>query len=370
MKISKVSVVSIFTLIAVLSVGPIIAQHAEMSPSGDVYMAGATVQVLNDVEGDAVVAGGSVTIENSVSEDVLAAGGSVRITANIGDDVRASGGWVTIKGDIGDDLAATAFSLSLESGSTVGGNAWLSGYTVTVAGNVNQALRVKGEEVVLSGTYGGDVEVHANSIGLTSSAVIKGDLTYSAPGEAAVSDGAVIEGDVIRQESKLSDPETWLEAAVGSLKFYLSLAICAIVLFLVYPNWFGKVIERLGEAPFKSLGLGFVVLVVTPVLAILLLFSVLGVPLGLIALTVFLATLVAGILVGMVWVGDAGFRLLGQLPDKSKWSRVGSIFAAAAVLMLVGFIPYVGGWVFFIVLLLGIGAMKRYFYGLYIDQAD
>ena len=178
---------------------------------------------------------------------------------------------------------------------------------------------------------------------------------------------AVIEGEVIWQEVKLTEPETWAEAALGSLKFYLSLALCAIVLFLVYPNWFGKVIEALSAAPLPSQGLGFVVLVVTPVLAILLFFTVLGVPLGLIALTVFLATLVAGILVGIVWVGDAGFRLLGQSPDKSKWARVWSIFAAAAVLMLIGFIPY-GGWVFFIVLLLGVGVMKRYFYQLYVDQ--
>lgn len=367
MQPGKVSTLVVLTLIAVFAVGPLIAQQAESTAGEDVYESGTTVRVSDSVAGDVIVAAGSVTIDSFVSEDVVATGGLVSITGNVGDDLRTSGAVVNINGDIGGDLAAAALFLTLESGSTVNGDAWLIGRTVTVAGNVNQTLSVNGEKVVLSGTYGGDVEVHANSIGLAPSAVIKGDLTYSAPGEAVIEDGAVIEGEVIREETDLSDPETWAAEALGSLKFYFGLALCAIVLLLVYPNWFEKVIERSSEAPFKSVGLGFVVLVVTPALAILLLISGLGAALGLITLGVALATVVAGILVGIVCVGDAGFRALGQSPDQSKWVRVGSIVAAAAVLMLIGFVPY-GGWVFFIVLLLGIGAMKRYFYRQYADQ--
>lgn len=366
MKTSKVGVVVFLILLAVLSMGSLIAQRSEAVVSEDVYKAGGSVVLQNDVDGDVVVAGGKITIDHSVSEDVMAAGGTVTITAEVGDDIRAAGGFVTVSGNVGDDLIAAAYSVSLDSDSTVGGNARLSGRTVTVAGNVNQALSVEGGEVILSGSYGGDVEVHADSIELEPSAVIKGNLTYSTPGEATLADGAVIEGEIIRQEFSLSDPETWGEEVAGSLKFYLSLALCTIVIFLIYPRGSVQVAERLDEAPFKSLGLGFVVLVVVPIAAIVLLFTGLGVPLGLITLLVYLATLVASLLFALIWIGDAGFRLLGQKPDKSRWTRVWSILAAAVVLMLVDFIPTVGGWVFFAVMLLGIGAMKRYFYGLYV----
>ncbi len=374
MSTSRLSFCIVLVFSILLSTGYLFAQLGDPGEkqlernTQDVYRAGGTVLLSDGVDGDVVVAGGKVTIEHSVSEDVIAAGGFVTITADVNDDVRTAGGLVTISGDVGDDVVAAAYSISLDSGSTVGGDAWLSGGTVTVAGNVNQGLNVNGEQVTLSGTYGGDVEVRADSFEIEPGAVIRGNLTYWAANEAVISDGAVVEGEVTRQEFRLEDPETWGEAFLDSLKFYLSLAICAVLIFMVYPHGLVKVVERLNESPFQSLGIGLVVLVMAPLTAILLLFTVIGIPLGLIALTVYLATLVAGLLMGLIWIGDAGFHLLGQEPDKTKWTRTGSIFAAAAVLMLIGFIPYVGGWIFFAVLLLGIGSMTQYFYRLYTTQ--
>ena len=131
-----------------------------------------------------------------------------------------------------------------------------------------------------------------------------------------------------------------------------------------------KVLRQLDESPFKSLGLGLLVLSATPILAIILLVTVLGIPLGLIALTLYIVALIVGLLIGIAWIGDAWICLLGQLPDQSKGIRALSIVSGAAVLLIIDFIPYVGGWVFFLVMLMGIGAAELYLFRLYVGRAN
>ncbi len=376
MRTPKVSIRKVFMLLAVLATGPLFAQDSgpTVTISGrvteDVYMAGATVQVLGEVEGDVVVAGGSVSIVNTVSGDVLAAGGSISITGNVNDDIRAAGGSVAIAGNVGDDAVVAGGSVTLDSGSTVGGRAWFAGETVTVAGNVNRELRATGKKVILAGTIGGDVEIYAESVVIEPSAVIKGKFTYSAPNEADVREGAVIEGAVDWHESDFGDFEDRGPGFAGTLVFFLSLAASAIVLFLIYSPLPATAVRKLDNAPFKSFGLGLAVLFATPFVVLMLFVSVLGTPLGFIVLAMYAVVLIVGLLTGIIWLGDAGFRRLGKKPDESKWIRAWSIVAAAALLLIVGLIPFIGGLAFLIVLLLGIGALTLNFYQLLAGQGN
>jgi cytoskeletal protein CcmA (bactofilin family) len=373
----KLGIYMVLALLPVLFTGILFAQHGgvTVTKSGqvaeDVYMVGATVQVMADVGGDVVVAGGNVTIVNSVSGDVLAAGGTVSITANVSDDIRAAGGSIAVTGDVGDDAVIAGGSVTLGPGNTVGGRAWVAGGIVTVAGNVGGELRAAGGEIVVSGTIGGDVEFYAESIEIQPSAVIKGNLTYSAPKEAVIHEGARIEGAVNWHELDIRRDfadRGWSFA--GTLVFFLSLAVSAIVLFLINPHFTTSAVQQLQSTPFKSLVVGLLVLFVTPFVVLMLLVSILGIPLGLSVLALYFVALLVGFLISMIWIGDFGFRRLGKTPDQSKWTRAGSILVAAAVLLAVDFIPFLGGLVLFLVLLLGVGATKLFLYHVYISRVD
>ncbi len=359
----------ILVLLTLLSAGPVLGQQAGGAVTtgdqiaADRYIAGGSVQVSEEVEGDAVVAGGVINVSNSVSGDVLAAGGIVTVSADTGDDVRAAGGSVTIVGNVGNDVTAAGGLVNIDAGSTVGGNAWLAGRMVNVAGTVNRDLSASGGQVIVTGTIGGNVDVRADSIEIEPGAVIKGTLTYTAPQEAVLHDGAIVEGAVNRREFDPGDIETWGEAFSGTLKFYLSLALSAMVLFLVCPRSSARLLQPLKDAPFKSLGFGILVFFASPLIALALLISVLGIPLGLIVLMGYIVALVGGLLIAMIWTGGLVFRLLGQKPEASKWMRALSIIAAAAVLLIIDLIPVVGGLAFFALILLGFGALTLHGYG-------
>jgi cytoskeletal protein CcmA (bactofilin family) len=363
MKTPKFGIYVTFIGAAALSAGALLAQQSgfAVSPGDQVaedqYIAGGFVKVLEKIEGDAVLAGGVVNVSSSVSGDVLAAGGFVIITADTGDDVRSAGGSVAIVGNVGNDLVAAGGLVTIDAKSTVGGRAWLSGNVVNVDGNVKRDLSVNGGRVTLTGAIGGDVEIYADSIEIEPGAVISGSVTYSSPQEAVVHEGAVIEGAVNRKQFDPGDIETWSSGISGSIKFYLSLALSAIVLFLVCPRTSVRAVRPLQDSALKSLGIGILVSFATPLIALALLISGVGVPLGLIALALFLLALVGGLLVAIIWIGDVIFRLLGQNPDTSKWMRLLSIVSAAVALLIIDLIPYVGGLVYFAVLLLGFGAV-------------
>ncbi len=370
MSISKANIRGIPILLALLLTGSLSAQHNALAADGepiqkDIYIADSTVQLIADVLGDAVIAGGSISVANAVAEDVLVAGGTINITANVGDDIRAAGGSIAITGDVGDDVLAAGGTVVLDSASTVGGRAWLAGGTLTVAGNITHGLKAAGETIILAGTIGGDVELQAGSIEIKPSAVIKGNLNYAAPGKADIDDAATITGEVNYEEIAFEDFDADGPGLIGKLVFYLSLAASAFAVFLLFPLRSVTVVKQLQSSPLKTLGMGLLVLFSTPFIALMLLVSVIGVPIGFVVLALYVAVLIIGLLTGLIWVGDRVFRQIGKEPDESKHVRAWSIGAAALVLLVVSWIPFIGAWVFFIVLLLGIGATAEYFYHLY-----
>ena len=364
----KKSIRAAFILVTVISAKPLFSQESE-KVSEDIYLVDSTVQVLTRVPGDAVVAGGNVSVTSSVTGDVLAAGGTVNITADVGDDIRAAGGSLAVSGDVGDDVVAAGGTVVLDSSSTVAGRAWLAGGSVTVAGDVNGTLRAAGEKIILSGTIGGDVELHAASIEINSDAVLNGNLSYSAPIEAKIHDGAVIAGEITHKEIELEGFDDDGAGFFGSLLFYLSLAASSIALFLLFPRLSISLAKEVQGTPFKSSGIGLIALFSTPFIALMLLVSVIGVPIGLIVLASYFVAIVIGLLIGVMCVGDIAFNRLGKDPDESKRSRAWSILVGATALFVISWIPFIGGWIFFIVMLLGVGGLIKYFYDWYTSRS-
>ncbi|MDH3691340.1 MAG: polymer-forming cytoskeletal protein [Gammaproteobacteria bacterium] len=336
------------------------------SVAEDLYLAGGTVQLLTDVSGDAVIAGGSVTVAKRVGSDLLVAGGAVTISGDVGDDVRAAGGTLTVAGNVGGDMVAAAGSVTLGPDATVSGRAWLSGGSVHVAGHITNELRVAAGTVVLTGQVDGDVRLLAESIEMTPTAVITGDLTYSSPNELVAAQGARIDGVINREESDMfPSGHDWGGRIVSAIVFCLSLAVSAMVVSLLFPDFSRSSILLIEHQPLTSLGIGLLVLVVTPIAIVVFCASVLGIPLGMALLALYLVVLLAGFLVALTYVGRIGFKLIGKESKQSRGSMSLSILAAAGLVLVVSVIPVLGTLALFGMLLLGVGALAAYSYRCY-----
>lgn len=310
--------------------------------------------VPTPVAADETRTGGTIVIEASetVEDDVTAFGGTVIVRGTINGDLAAFAGNVFVDGEVNGNLEAFAGNVRINGtvtgdASTFGGNVFLE-EDARVGGQLDAA----GGNVVVEGEIGGDAQLGASTITVGQSAIIGGDLRYD--GELDRAEGAQIAGEV-RQDSSLGADEQFGGPLVpnwaGWLYGFLVNLVLGAVVLLVFPRFSTGLAERAASAPLRSGGVGLLAFVGIPIVSILLFISLVGIPLGLIAILVFPILLWFGYVYGAFSVGA---WLLSLADTENKWL---ALLAGLLLVSLVGFVPILGGLVQFLVLLLGLGAL-------------
>ncbi|MGH7264012.1 MAG: hypothetical protein ACREMB_04040, partial [Candidatus Rokuibacteriota bacterium] len=243
--------------------------------------------------------------------------------------------------------------------------AWLAGGDVEVRGRIGQALRAAGGAIRLDARIDGDVDLIGGEIEIGPATEIGGRLVYRSPGPARIDPAARIAGGVTHLRPPPSGPPAAIASTVLrviGLVAFLALVVTGLVLLLLFPGFFAASARTVATDPWKTLGLGLAALVATPALALALMLTVLGVPLALVLLAAYGVALLVGFLVGAVFLGDAGARLLGRGREPSRGARVAGFLVALLLLGLAGAVHLAGGLLLFLVLLFGLGALalERY----------
>jgi len=335
----------------------------------DAYVGGGIITVDKDVDGDLYVGGGHITINGNITGDLVAAGGQIIVNGDVGDDVRLAGGTLIINGNIGDDLIATGGQLNVSSNSIIGGSLIIGTGYANIMGVINEDVRGGGGKIVLGGTVYRDVVVEVGeNLSLTKNARINGNLIYTSLTQANLDEtqvGGFIEYN--KQKVAYHDDKNAIKDFFTKWKLifmlinYLSLLAIALVVVLVVPASVIGLNKIAKTHPWKSLGLGFVVIICALAACIILFATIIGIP---------LAGIVLGSLI-ILWciakIYAAGF--IGSLiikPKKfSKPKLFGIIALGGFVLAVVDMVPFIGGWVVFLSVLLAFGALIMYKKGFY-----
>lgn len=325
----------------------------------NVYLGGSSVRPTAPVKGDLFGAGGSVTVDQPVGRDVVVAGGDVQVKGPVGEDLRAAGGQVAVGGRVGGEALLAGGTVSLGPGSDVAGRAVLMGGHVIVAGHIGGGGRIYASKVSISGDVEGDLKVLAEEIELLPGANIRGALNYASRKDIRIDPAARVAGTVTREEG----PEQWRTqprdrgTGVGVWPFWLLGLIAAGALFvLVFPRFSEMAESRVGDAPWASLGLGAAIAFAAPVVVVLLLVTIVGIPLALAFMAAYAIALLAGYLTVAGYLGRRLASILRKGMEMTPGWRIGALAAALLVLGLVGMIPFVGALILLIALTLGTGA--------------
>jgi hypothetical protein len=157
----------------------------------------------------------------------------------------------------------------------------------------------------------------------------------------------------------LEAPRPRAGRAGGGLFVVLSLIVSAALWYLLFPRFALATAHSVQESPWMNLGLGFAVLAAGPLVVLLLLVSLVGVWLGLIALALYLVLLLLGYLTGALFVAERGLRVARPTGDHGRWWVIGALAATLILLALLRLVPAVGALVSFALMLLGLGALTR-----------
>lgn len=326
----------------------------------DLYAAGSSITTAGEVRGDVIAVAGKVLVNGIVDGDVFAIGGNVDVLNAVGDDVRVAGGQVVIGGVIASDLLAAGGQVQVLSDSTVSGDTVIAGGRIVIDGDIAGDVRVYGDDVRINGLIGGNIEVFAdNSFSFGDNATVGGSLSYRSPTELVLREGMVL-GEVVFEQHSVRFDRSLINAVMGAaFTLKLLMLLVAGLLLVVFFSPFTHELNMYAVPHFgKSLIIGFVVLIVAPVLSFLLLISILGaVVAGVLSLLYVFLLVVAKVYAGI---------LAGALI--SKWARKEVItdwrFAALgiAIIQVVSLVPIIGWAVSSIVMLAAFGALSYFGY--------
>jgi cytoskeletal protein CcmA (bactofilin family) len=329
--------------------------------ASDLYAFGGGVDVAADVNGDLIAGGGRVVVSHTVQGDLIVGAGSVTVGGLIERSVRAAGGAVTIAGRIGRNVNVAGGTITIAPEAVIGGSARLLGGELRIAGSIARKLRAAGAVVVLAGAVAGNVELVGQEIEVLPTARIKGNLTYWSPRAARIDPKAVIGGRVIHNlpelPSRIARTGTAL-ITISRALFMVGLTVIAIALFLIFPGFTVLASRTIGSDPFKSLGMGLVLFAAIPVAAILSMITILGIPLGLIIIVGYSISLLVGFVLAAFYLGDVGAQAFMAKGARKRLARVLFLVIALVVLLLARQIPFFGGLLIVLAVLLGLGAMS------------
>ena len=264
----------------------------------DVYVLNGTVVIDGRIIRSLVVAGGTVTLNGRVDGDVIAAGGTVTLQGPVGGTVRVAAGTVTINGPVGWDVLIGGGDLTTGPDSRIAHDLLLGVRSATIDGQIGGNIRGTATRVQLLGSVRGDVMLDvAESLSLGPQAVVDGDLIYSSPQEASISPGARVLGETrftLRAPQARAEPALLERVTAWFETLFLRLAwavVAGSLLVLLLPRHIAGVADTLREAPLPSLLWGLALLIAVPILVVIGLVTVVGIPAALLLLGLYLAVL-------------------------------------------------------------------------------
>jgi cytoskeletal protein CcmA (bactofilin family) len=328
----------------------------ERDLGGDHSAAGCPVRVDKPVQGDVFLAGCSIDVEGAVDGDALVAGGTVRLGAPIGQSLYAAGGQLFVNANVARNARIAGGQVALGSRSQVAGNVVVAGGNVRIEGAVKGYVRAAGGRVLINGPVDGDVVATAGKVELGPNARIGGQLRYASREEIKRDAAAHVQGGV--QRMQVPDQAERSVGRRGGWVWSIGLMLIAAALVGAFPGFYARVAETLRARGWMSLLLGFVALVCIPVAALIMMFTLIGVPLALLAIALYLALLLVGYVSTGIGLGAWVLARLKADRAEAKWRRIGAAVLGVLAISLLGRLPYAGGFVVFAALLIGLGAVR------------
>lgn len=366
----------------------------------DLYVTSSSVVIDGVVKGDLVAFGGQITVNGTIAGDLLAVGQSVVINGVVGDDVRAAGQAIVLgpSARVAGDLVTAGLSTETRPGSVVQGDLMSVGYQALLAGDVGKNVRGGMNRMELRGTIGGNVDVTVSgeqnasavqfspagqtplpsvqpNLTVADSARIGGKLRYRSSAEGVIAPTAQLHGVAFDRQVAPAAPAPVIPG-LSYLQQLVGLLLAGLLLLWLTPAWTRRMADSVETQPLLSLGRGLlafgaflgallVILIATILLAICFGYLTLG---GLAALVVGVG-LLAGVALTLGYVTFAAYiaaAIVGFMAGRWLLRRVQPAWAEQPVVtMIVGLalyvllsaIPWLGGVVGLLVVLLALGAL-------------
>jgi len=218
----------------------------------------------------------------------------------------------------------------------------------SVDGTVNGSLTAFDAPVTISGRVDGDVVVFNGRVALARGANVTGDVVSR--DDPILASGATIGGTTRRVQTNVNwEGFGW----AGRLAWWLAVSISTLLIGLALLWLTGRGATRIEDAGRTgigpSVGWGLLAFFGLPILAVIALVTIVGIPLGL------------GLLAALALIYTLGYTATGWIIGRrilgARTAWVVAFLLGWGILRILALIPIVGGLIWFVAVIFGLGAL-------------
>jgi hypothetical protein len=359
----------------------------------DVFISGARIKFNSKVMGDLFSLSYEMVQTDTISGNFMALAYSVQNLGPVLGSYRACARNMSCNADVGRNVLLYGQEINVGPASHIGRDADLAGASIVFQGDCAGNLHVSAQMAVISGRVGGNLFFQGDSLTINPNTVIEGNVEYHSHSRAMIAPGSLVKGQITWKRSEAEKPQennngnlwtaiTWIVSLRGYFVISALFSVVIIVLTLIpFPGllaliflWIilavsGNIIilltkskamatEKVLEARlFPSMGLGFIIFFLTPVVAMILFFTILAAPLAPILLMLFGIATFAGGIFSSLYVGR---RICGIFKQGASNTPGYLCYTTGmTILVVLSAIPIVGYLIVLMAVMAGLGGLVQ-----------
>lgn len=322
----------------------------------DLYLFDETIVLNDSVDGNVYAMGNDITITGRINGNLYALGNNIKIQSSSDDEECYITGSVYL---CGNQILFNALCTDLYVAS--------NNFTGSYNSYIDRDLKLGCENAAFYGLVARNAYISAENLSFTSaetgdSALISGNLEYSSETELSI-DESIVNGEILfNQIIKNIDTdnsksiEDYIKGAIASL-------ICTLVIYLLLswltPKFKDNSKQYIGIKLLPAFGIGFASLILIPIASIILLITLVGIPLSVSLLLLYIVLMIISL--PIVVISTTEF-IKEKLNSKNLGTDLLILACVNIILYLLKQIPFIGGWIGFISLLIGMGIVVMYLF--------
>ncbi len=319
----------------------------------DLIVAAQRTQIDGTVDGDLIVTSHIVTVNGRVKGDILCFAQDLLVNGTVDGNIRSYTQTLLLDGFVGKNVTDGSQELDLADKAKIGGTLTFWVADAALDGEVAGNVLAHAGSLQINGTLDSNATLHAGRLAIGPAARIKGETKYEGGRQPDISPSAQLAApiNITTTTSKRGSKYTqaiyyWHRTLLWAASF-----VFGLVLLMLAPGFFTDA-EKACRRAGPCIGIGFLLLVATPVAALIACITIVGLGLGIAALLLYLIALYsAQVFVGS-WLGE---KLLGA--NAGAGAALGRLALGLALLRVARMLPYLGGWITFLIVIWGMGAI-------------
>ena len=353
--------------------GQMLIIPADEVVNDDLYLFGSGITIDGTVNGDVIAFGDRIAVNGPINGNFNGGANYITIKGKVQDSVRAAASAIDVNGHIGGDLVAVASQVYITPGGSVGRDLLAAVGTMRVDGPVGKDIRGSAGDLIINSSVGGNVDIECRDVKLEPAASIAGYLTYRSEHEAEQAAGAMVKG----QTTHVSPPPPqtsgdatgrmvgWALSAIVifavillvlvAIFKYIAALLTGIIFILIARKYISGLVETLKSKPWHSLGYGALFLFLVPIAVVIAFILVIGIPLGLAGLALYILAVYLGRIFTGLFIGK--WMLRQSADTTAPGPLIGALALGLLVVNIVSVIPFIGSLCDLAAILFGLGAI-------------